>query len=138
MSKKQPVMSHDPLADLGASGPSPDVGAARSDESAGDGRHQDPGEVLLVLPTSLTIAEVGEVHTTLMNHLANTATVRVDGSGVEIIDGAGLQLLTAFVKAAGEKAMMVTWQAASEVLGKAARQIGVDAVLKLKDQQPAA
>ncbi|MCP5439792.1 MAG: STAS domain-containing protein [Chromatiaceae bacterium] len=94
--------------------------------------------MLLVLPTSLTIAEVGEVHTTLMNHLANTATVRVDGSGVEIIDGAGLQLLTAFVKAAGEKTMVVTWQAASEVLGKAARQIGVDAVLKLKDQRPAA
>ena len=138
MSKKQPVMSHDPLAELGASSPSPDVGVVGSGETAGDGRHQDAGEALLTLPASLTIAEVGEVHTALMHHLSNTAAVRVDGSGVEIIDGAGLQLLTAFVKAAGEKTMVVTWQAASEVLGKAARQIGVDAVLKLTDQQPAA
>lgn len=141
MSKKQPVMSHDPLAELGSdtqtpvsAGQSPEPTAEQTVEVAGEAS----GEVLLALPSSLTIAEVGEMHTVLMNHLGNAAAVELDGSNVEIIDGAGLQLLTAFMKAATEKALMVTWHGASETLRQAAGQIGVDSVLKLLDQQQAA
>ncbi|HOP15955.1 MAG TPA: STAS domain-containing protein [Gammaproteobacteria bacterium] len=145
MSKKQPVMSHDPLAGLSGDsqasatdGPSPDEGVEPSTTQARGVSCVAGGEALLVLPASLTIAEVGEMHTVLMNHLGNAAAVKFDGSSVEIIDGAGLQLLTAFVKTATEKALMVTWHGASETLGQAARRIGVDSILKLPDQQLAA
>lgn len=145
MSKKQPVMSHDPLAGLSGDAqasatdnPSPGKGVESSTKQAGEAGRIAGGEALLVLPASLTIAEVGEMHAVLMNQLGNAAAVKFDGSSVEIIDGAGLQLLTAFVKAATEKALMVTWHGASETLGQAARRIGVASILKLSDQQQAA
>ena len=50
---------------------------------------------------------------------------QIDGRDVDIVDGAGLQLLAAFVKDLIGKTVEVSWVGASDNLVRAARQFGV-------------
>jgi anti-anti-sigma regulatory factor len=132
MSNKKPVMSHDPLAGLDeseAAGEVVVVPEAAKLNSAAQGVKDEAG--VLVLESSLTIADVAAYQAVLQNALDLGGPKRVDGRDVEVIDGAGLQLLTAFVKEMTEKAQQVSWLGVSENLERAARQFGVYNALHL-------
>jgi phospholipid transport system transporter-binding protein len=57
--------------------------------------------------------------------------VLVDGSAVERVDTAGLQLLVAFVQHQTAQGRKVSWTSASDALGRAANRLGLAACLHL-------
>lgn len=126
MSKKTEVMSHDPLADLAAE---------IAPDTTGGTVHVEPEPERVTLPASLTVADVAEVQEMLCGHLDLTDVVVLDGADVESIDGAGLQLLAVFQKAAMQKQLAVEWHAASDGLCAAAHQIGLADLLGLTDHR---
>lgn len=131
---KQPVISHDPLAGL-----ADDAGVAIA-EAADDAVQDAPaaGERVLMLESTLTIADVGDYKAVMDSYIDSTAPVRIDGSNVDAIDGAGLQLLAAFVKEMIGKSVGVAWTGASEPLLRAAHRIGLTDVLQLPPDDRAA
>ena len=133
MSSKKPVMSHDPLAvpDGDSSEPSSDEPASPAEPVAVDGG-------VLVLASSLTIADVGELQPQMATYLDRVDALQLDGAGVETIDGAGLQLLAAFVKELGSRSLAYRWNGASGTLLNAARQVGLSDLLRLEDRDCAA
>ncbi len=131
MSKKQPVMSHDPLADF----PAADESVDAVPPTASSVPAQDGDTVAITLPVSMTIADVGELHESLAGQFAEGQKLCLDGSEVEIADGAGMQLLVALFKDAGEKQLTVEWTQTSDVLTSAAAQIGLSEILKLQSVQ---
>jgi len=148
MSKKTPVMSHDPLSALAdPAGPMPDheglsAGTAQPGE---DGEDRAPAREsadaaagsVLELPDTLTIADVGTLHKTLGPLLNDSTALVIDGGSVERVDGAGLQLLTALFKEAVARQLPVRWQAASGVLRRGAADLGVGVLLGLEDDRAA-
>ncbi len=165
MSRKKPVMSHDPLAEVGeeaapaeqaaapktrrkraparkktaakkAAEPKPEVVAEQSaDEPAAT--PEEAGDKV-VLPGSITIMDVGELRAPLLQHLEGDVPLQIDGSEVESIEGAGVQLLAAFFKTANEKGIELSWVGASDSLRTAARQVGLDGYFKLDTDQQVA
>lgn len=132
MSSKKPVMSHDPLDDiaeeaLGDVAAVPDeMAEGKMTDAAGDGARGR-----LVLPESLTIGEVGNYHEVLVRHLDRQSEVHIDGQALEVVDGAGMQLLLAFVKDAVSRSLPVNWIGASPRLLGSARQLGVSNAMQL-------
>ena len=132
MSNKKPVMSHDPLAGLHESEATGEVVVVPEGAEVGsEARGLKGEEGVLVLESSLTIADVAAYQAVLQNAVDLGGPKRIDGRDVEMIDGAGLQLLTAFVKEMTQKAQQVSWLGVSENLERAARQFGVYKALHL-------
>lgn len=123
MSKRKPVMSHDPLAEV------PSAATGKADTTSAE--DSAPAAALAVLDSSLTIADVSECHTCLRLHLQGEGALQLDGGAVEMIDGAGLQLLAACVKQAREQGREVRWQHISDPLALAAHTLGVAEALAL-------
>jgi anti-anti-sigma regulatory factor len=117
-------MSHDPLAEVAEA----TSNASESGEESG----------VLSLPDCLTIVEVGDFHPQLAARLVEGGEVSIDGAAVETIDGAGLQLLAAFVKDLVGKSSVVRWQGVSEALQRGASRLGLEDALQLGDQSQAA
>lgn len=61
----------------------------------------------------------------------------LDGAAVEKVDGAAMQLLVAFRRAAAAGTCAVTWSAASDVLREASSLLGLDGELDLPAPMPA-
>ena len=145
MSKKTPVMSHDPLLgledDAAATGeetisePSVDAGLA----AGGDAEVMEAAasEASFALPDSLTIADVDELHKTLNGLLVNDGVLELDGGDVEMVDGAGLQLLAALFKEAASRQKVLRWQATSDALRRGAQDIGLSELLSLDASEAA-
>lgn len=142
MSNKQPVMSHDPLADLDESVTGEVVQvpeeAVEANAAAAEASAQGGDKGRLVLESSLTIADVGEYHGVMSSYLEGGEPLTIDGSRVDAVDGAGLQLLSAFVKELIQKGTGVTWDGASETLLRAAQHMGVSSTLQLDQMDEAA
>jgi anti-anti-sigma regulatory factor len=119
-------MSHDPLAEIAPAEPISDseVDSVGSEAAKGSGNGEE-----IVLPSSLTIAEVGELHHRLTERLQVSETLAVDCSGVDVVDGAGLQLLAALNKAAIERQVSIEWQSASLPLRQGIEQLGLQKLL---------
>lgn len=126
MSNKKPLMSHDPLAGIGEDGET-----ATSDVAHAEVDREQAKGTAIGLPAVLTIAEVGELHLVLQSALQGGGAVEIDGSPVESVDGAGMQLLAGFLKCADEVRVPVTWRAASGRLQQAAATIGLAEALRL-------
>lgn len=127
----KPVMSHDPLAALGEEivGDVSEVPAEARERDVGATPAADAAVV--VLPEVLTIAEVAGCYERMVERLEQGGEIRIDGASVEQIDGAGLQLLAAFVKEGTESAGGVTWTGCSETLREGARTLGLITALGL-------
>ncbi len=165
MSRKKPVMSHDPLAEVGegaapvqqAAAPKTRRKRAPARKKAAARKAADPQpEVVaeqvvdeqvtmpakaddnVLLPGSITIMDVGELREPLLGHLDGSAALAIDGSEVESIEGAGVQLLAAFFKTANEKGIELSWVGASDSLRTAARLAGLDGYFKLDTDQQVA
>lgn len=143
MSRKQPVMSHDPLAELvdpamNVDQVSPEFDTSTDGPSDAGSGAVPPGEAILKLPASLTIADVAGLHATLMDYLTQGVGIELDGSEVELIDGAGVQLLAAAAKSANDKALAFNIDSPTSVLARAVSQIGLSALLGFGGQEDAA
>ncbi len=135
MSKKKPVMSHDPLAELAGEAmgevvmvpeTAPEAEPAETPAAAGG------ADEVLQLPEALTIAEVAACQEQLLLQLQSEHEIVIDGSAVENVDGAGIQLLVAFVKDGVGAQRPLRWQGCSDRLRNAAAQMGVAHALQLE------
>lgn len=82
------------------------------------------------LGASLTIPEVTEALDRLRALLdQGDDPLRLQGSGLEQVDGAGVQLLCALVKGARDRGRAVIWEGASPTLRAAAGQLGLERAL---------
>jgi anti-anti-sigma regulatory factor len=84
-----------------------------------------PQPAPLQLDSRLTIAQAADLHRSLAARLADCGPVVLDGSRVEEIDTAILQLLASLWRTARERGIPCGWQAASDALRQAAALIGV-------------
>ncbi len=92
---------------------------------AGQPRRQDP----LSLPASLDLTGADALRTQLQDCLASHDTVLIDGSAVERVSTACLQVLVAARTEAGGQGQSFTLTAMSTALGSAVRDLGLLAAL---------
>jgi anti-anti-sigma regulatory factor len=89
------------------------------------------------LDVRLSIAQAADLHRTLLASLAEGGPVVVDGSRVEEIDTAMLQLLASLWRTSGERGIACTWLGASGALRQMAALIGVAEILNFPTGEPA-
>lgn len=88
---------------------------------------------VLKLASRLTIAEVSELHRSLLSRLAAGEPIMIDGSEVQELDTSVLQLLVSLWRTAAARGISVAWQDVSEALRRSASLIGVADHIDLKD-----
>jgi phospholipid transport system transporter-binding protein len=88
-----------------------------------------PGRPLVL--TSPTIRTINSLQAQLAERLDESGNVQIDGSAVDRIDTAGLQLLAAFVRDLQAEARSVEWVGCSVALRRAANALGVAVALGL-------
>jgi phospholipid transport system transporter-binding protein len=84
----------------------------------------------VVLGASCTIHEAPALRSHLIAQAAHPGPYELDGSAVQQIDTAGLQLVVAFALDCLEKGVHYTWTARSAALEEAIRTLGVGALLE--------
>ncbi|GIX21970.1 MAG: hypothetical protein KatS3mg121_0753 [Gammaproteobacteria bacterium] len=82
------------------------------------------------LPATLKIGEVRAFKEELTKRL-DRERITLDGAAVERIDGAGLQLLAAFLRAVDARGGRAEWRRPSAALREAAARCGLADALKL-------
>ncbi len=88
-----------------------------------------PGRPLVL--TSPTIRTINSLQTQLAERLDESGTVQIDGTAVDRVDTAGLQLLAAFVRELQAEARSVEWVGCSVGLRRAANALGLGVALGL-------
>jgi len=81
------------------------------------------------LDARMSIIQAAGLHGTLLARLAEGAPVEVDGSRVEEIDTAILQLLTSLWRTGQERGIACSWFGVSEALRRTACLVGVAPML---------
>ena len=89
------------------------------------------------LGTRMTIVQALDLHRTLLARLASGRPMVVDGSQIEEIDTAVLQLLASLWRTSLARGIPCTWHGASEKLRRTAALIGVAEILQFPDVEPA-
>jgi phospholipid transport system transporter-binding protein len=84
----------------------------------------------IVLGVSCTIHEAAALRAHLLDKSAHPGPYEIDGSGVQHIDTAGLQLVVAFALDCLERSIHYVWTGRSAVLEEAIRTLGVGALLE--------
>jgi phospholipid transport system transporter-binding protein len=84
----------------------------------------------IVLGIACTIHEAQSLRAHLLEQAAHPGPYEIDGSGVEQIDTAGLQLVVAFALDCLERNVHYVWKARSPVLEEAIRVLGVAPLLE--------
>jgi anti-anti-sigma regulatory factor len=83
---------------------------------------------------SATIRDVTAFQAELAERLDAGGPVQIDGSGVERVDTATLQLLATFVRDLRAEARAVEWIECSPALRRAAGSLGLESALSLSGQ----
>ena len=86
------------------------------------------GKVLL--GADCTIHEGAAIKAHMLEQLARDAPYEIDGSTVERVDAAGVQLLVAFALDCLERGVEFAWTGRSEALEAAIHMLGVSALLE--------
>lgn len=135
MSEKKEVMEHDPLADIADDDNDNDnesiFGETPNLEAESQPVVNPEGDGVINLDSVLTIAEVSDWQEKMLAVIENNDVISLDGGNLEMIDGAGLQLLAALMKEATEQHVVVSWKAASDPLRQSAEAVGLVAALGL-------
>lgn len=130
-------MRHDPLAEVD------DLPSAADDilegellpaaEREGGARATaEAGEAEVDLGDALTIREVAEVHDRMLAAMGSGAEAfRLKAAALGQVDGAGLQMLAAFLREAGQRGQVVRWDEVPEALREGAARLGLTTVLGL-------
>jgi anti-anti-sigma regulatory factor len=87
----------------------------------------------LQLGSKLSIANAGELHQVLLSRLNAGKPIVLDGSKVEEVDTAILQLLASLKRTAAQRGVGCTWLAPSTVLRDTAELIGLAEPLAFTD-----
>ena len=90
-----------------------------------------PKAARIELEARITIVQAADIHRTLVQRLASGRPLVVDGTRVEEIDTAILQLLASLWLSSRERGIACTWHGASDALRRAARLIGLAELLQL-------
>ncbi len=88
------------------------------------------------LEARTTIVQAADLHRTLLARVAQGEGVVVDGTRVEEIDTAILQLLASLWRTCTERGIACAWHGASDALRQAASLVGLAGVLQLPDGGP--
>lgn len=91
----------------------------------------------IVLDDRLTIVQAADLHRVLMKRLGEGRQFVVDGSRVEEIDTAILQLLASLWRTSTERGVACTWHGASQALRRTAALVGVAELLQFPSAEPA-
>lgn len=86
---------------------------------------------VLHLPATLGIAQVAELRLQFEQALDSGRALAIEAAAIEQLDGAGLQLLLAFHRAATEAGRAPDWREPSPRLRDAAALLGLDGALCL-------
>ena len=81
--------------------------------------------------TSPTIRTVNDFQAELAERLDESGNVQIDGTAVDRVDTAGLQLLAAFARELQRESRSVEWVGCSVGLRRAANALGLGVVLGL-------
>lgn len=93
---------------------------------------------IIVLDARLSIARSAELHGELRARLEEGAPILIDGSQVEEIDTAILQLLASLWRTCAERGVECKWRGPSDALRRAAALIGIEPMLGMGTAGPAA
>jgi anti-anti-sigma regulatory factor len=85
------------------------------------------------LDARMTIVQAAGLHATLLARLAHGGPVEVDGTRVEEIDTAILQLLTSLWRTGRERGFACSWTGASDALRRMAGLVGVAEMLRFPE-----
>ena len=85
------------------------------------------------LDARMSIVQAAGLHGTLLARLAEGAPVEIDGSQVEEIDTAILQLLTSLWRTGQDRDIACSWLGASEALRRTASLVGVAQMLRFPE-----
>ncbi|WP_448548637.1 STAS domain-containing protein [Thalassotalea fusca] len=84
---------------------------------------------LFKLPKDLTIAQVEECKSNLIQFIDSNDTISIDDSELARIDTVGVQLLLSAVTYIAAQNKTLDWQSSSEILRQSIRQLGVNDTL---------
>ncbi len=91
----------------------------------------------ILLDERLTIAQAAELHRSLCASFSSGAAIAMDGSRVEEIDTAVLQLLASLWRSCAQRGTACAWQGASAALRRAATLIGLAETLQFPSGESA-
>ena len=86
------------------------------------------------LDARMTIVQAAALHRTLLARVAQGETIVVDGTRVEEIDTAILQLLTSLWRTGQERGIACSWFGVSEALRRTACLVGVAPMLRFPER----
>jgi anti-anti-sigma regulatory factor len=89
------------------------------------------------LDARATIVQAVDLHRTLLERLASGQPIVVDGSRVEEIDTAILQLLASLWRTTRERGIACKWDGASDPLRRTASLVGLSEMLQFGDGKSA-
>jgi ABC-type transporter Mla MlaB component len=90
-----------------------------------------PGQLPIQLDERMGIAQAKRLHPVLMTALSSGMPIAIDGTRVQQIDGASLQLLVSLWRTAAAQGTTCSWTGTSKWLSHAADLIGVADALQL-------
>lgn len=85
----------------------------------------------VALEAALGIQDARVLHEKLSTVLATATVIIIDGSRIERLDAAAMQLLAGFTRAARQRGLALTWHSPSPVLQQAARVLGFETILEM-------
>ncbi len=86
----------------------------------------------VALEAALGIADARVMHEKLGAVLASATPVVLDGSRVERLDAAAMQILAVFFRTARDRGLAVSWQGLSPGIQQAAQLLGLEFILEMK------
>lgn len=96
-------------------------------------RARAPGADRFALPAECTLADAGALRARLKRLIAHPRPLTLDGSFVERIDTATMQVLIAFVRDRRERGLPVMWHGDAPAFTEAATLLGIHGLLGLPD-----
>ena len=85
----------------------------------------------VALEAALGIRDARALHERLSTVLAAATAIVIDGSRIERLDAAAMQVLAGFTRTARDRGLALTWHSPSPVLQQAARVLGLEVILEV-------
>lgn len=106
----------------------PRAAAAKQEAVTSQGKEAVPGTI--DLGVSCTVAEIAALKAACLAALDGKDPPAIDGTRVERVDTAGLQVLVAFAIDCMERSVHFTWTGRSPALARGIRLLGIGALLE--------
>ncbi|GEM_PF-3422545 len=134
MAGKKKSRPHRPgrRGDDGATGAVRQASTATAAPGSGESAAPPDGHVPIVLEPVITIAEAAALKSRLLPYVGHGGEIVMDGSRVESVDSAALQVLLAFVRSARAHGAVIHWSGISETLLNTAQLLGLARLLSLQ------